>query len=1056
MNACGNVGRFLADSVKLFSTMTDFESKLSEVSPHKRRILQCLAIFWEPLTAQEFGSLIKILDLKNSENRGYSVQYLSLLRNSLVHQGILRNIKEFWGSGFQIFDENLKERLTREAAAENWFAETVAAIRTNFNLSVYASWSYGGERYKMRLLRDYRLSIYRRESEKTAALRQLIKEENLTAQAAEIVGRIFTAPFQKEFLGTFEPEFQTEILPQLFARTVENSESTRELWDFVREYQIEDAAVQNFEIDELIYKGENAAAKNLIGEPQNFQQLTASGVIAAFEADYETAVSYFEAAVKLWRKSLNKKKGLPDVWQMFVYGLALYKTDEIKFYRFAEDFYVYGLKNYPDSAIFRAVKTLEYFLKNNDNFVVLEIGRIKFRNFSDKIVGCLLSAIVPSLKLPGFTREFLAKNQTLNYRRLELELVNLLSLKGKPESREVIQYKSRVEQLQTELGSAPLGNAVPPFEDWERVLKMLTVVAETAHGEKESDAKTDATRIAWQLDFEQEKIQPIEQKYGKTGWTNGRNIALKRLFERDVQNMIAQDAAVVKKSMTRHRDYAYYGGDDYGFKWQEATAALIGHPHLFLLENPSVSVQLTKGEPALIVREVKDNLEISLDTKVSGAGFLIQKETESRYKVVEVTKQHVEIANSLQNGKLKIPAKGRESLMKAIRLLSTKIAIESDLEEHFENLPQVAAENRIHALITPSGDSFHLEFFVKPFGTMPPYFKPGKGHESVIADLDGVRTRTKRDLKNERRLLDEIEESCPFLAEFESQNYEWMLDDAEACLTAMSEMEIVRQAGKLVVEWTKGEKLKLLGNVGFADLSMSVKGKNNWFEVEGEIKVGEDLVLSMRELTGLLNQNTRNFIELSDGQFMAITEKLRKHLQSLGAVLDDKNRLHNLRSGILEELSGELENFKADQAWTEHLAKMRAAQKFVPELPATFEAELRPYQTDGYFWLSRLANWGVGACLADDMGLGKTIMALALLVERAERGAALVVAPVSVCRNWIKEAQRFAPTLRNFRFSAAATAVQPSKISENTTCWSRVTIFCRRKKNFSPIEILRR
>ena len=57
--------------------------------------------------------------------------------------------------------------------------------------------------------------------------------------------------------------------------------------------------------------------------------------------------------------------------------------------------------------------------------------------------------------------------------------------------------------------------------------------------------------------------------------------------------------------------------------------------------------------------------------------------------------------------------------MKAIQPLTTKIAVQSDLEEHFENLPLVEAENRIHALITPVNEGFHLEFFVKPFGKIP-------------------------------------------------------------------------------------------------------------------------------------------------------------------------------------------------------------------------------------------------------------------------------------------------------------------------------------------------
>jgi SNF2 family DNA or RNA helicase len=76
------------------------------------------------------------------------------------------------------------------------------------------------------------------------------------------------------------------------------------------------------------------------------------------------------------------------------------------------------------------------------------------------------------------------------------------------------------------------------------------------------------------------------------------------------------------------------------------------------------------------------------------------------------------------------------------------------------------------------------------------------------------------------------------------------------------------------------------------------------------------------------------------------------------------------------------------------------------------KAKLRPYQLEGYQWLSRLAAWGAGAVLADDMGLGKTVQALALLLERAAQGPALVVAPTSVAFNWKEEAARFAPSLK--------------------------------------------
>ncbi len=988
--------------------MSDFEGKIDKISPNERKILQCLSIFWEQVTAQEFQTLLKVLELKTPEGKGFSPQYLSLLRNSLVHKGVFQNTKEYWGSGFQINGNELKEFFTREAVREDWFFETVEKIQANFNLSEFSRWYYNGERYKSRLLRDYRLSIYRQDPQKMAELLPFIKERDLEDKASKILLGIFLNPLQTELLAKFDPRFQTNLLLTFFAEVIENGESAAELWDFARESKLDDEVFKEFAALELIFKGEISKASKLLGTPTTLAQLLSAMLIAVLEKDYEKAVIGGEAAIKLWKKWFSKKKGFPVDWRMFFYGLALFKTNEPKFYLFADEFSTYSLKNDPESTIHRAINAFAYFLKNKDDLAMTAASQVSSNDFLSKFIRIILTALVPSLNLPIYLREFEKTAQTLGYRWLQLEAANVLSIRGKSN----LQAKETSEDLQTELKIEPVGNIVPKLEDWERALNTLIMVAEKIQSRSSAKkAAIDETRVAWLIDFEHKNVQPVEQKYGKKGWTDGRNIALKRLYERDVKNLTEQDSLVVKNAMEKFSDY-YYGSYSYEFNWEKSLSALIGHPFLFLSKNPGVNVQLNAGEPSLIVREVNNDLELSFDTDFSDEGVIVQKETETRYKVIEVSKHHVEIAGSLKSNKLKIPAAGREKLLKVIQPLSTKLAIQSDLEEHFENLPLIEAENRIHALITPAGEGFHLEFFVKPFGIVAPYFKPGKGGESVIADLDGVRTRTKRDLRSERRLLDEIEESCPFLAEFESQNYEWNLDTAEACLTAMSELETPRAAGKLIVEWTKGQKLKLLGNISFSNFSLSVKGKSAWFEVEGEVKVNENLVLSMRELTGLLNENTKNFIELSDGQFIAITEKLRKHLQSLSAVMDDKNRLHNLRSGILEDFSEELEHFKADKAWKDHLARIKTAQKFVPELPATFEADLRPYQIDGYNWLSRLANWGVGACLADDMGLGKTLQALAVLVERAEKGAALVVAPVSVCRNWVKEAIRFSPTLK--------------------------------------------
>lgn len=95
------------------------------------------------------------------------------------------------------------------------------------------------------------------------------------------------------------------------------------------------------------------------------------------------------------------------------------------------------------------------------------------------------------------------------------------------------------------------------------------------------------------------------------------------------------------------------------------------------------------------------------------------------------------------------------------------------------------------------------------------------------------------------------------------------------------------------------------------------------------------------------------------------------------------------------------------------------------QLPGWFGATLRDYQRDGVRWLAGMAEAGLGAVLADDMGLGKTMQILALeAIDRtgglrvdgareadAVSGPTLIVAPLSLVRNWQREAQRFAGEL---------------------------------------------
>ncbi len=87
------------------------------------------------------------------------------------------------------------------------------------------------------------------------------------------------------------------------------------------------------------------------------------------------------------------------------------------------------------------------------------------------------------------------------------------------------------------------------------------------------------------------------------------------------------------------------------------------------------------------------------------------------------------------------------------------------------------------------------------------------------------------------------------------------------------------------------------------------------------------------------------------------------------------------------------------------------------DLPKGMQADLRPYQKDGFDFLVHLTKIKLGGILADDMGLGKTLQTLAWLAWLKERNTknpkpSLVICPASVLHNWRREANRFTPNLK--------------------------------------------
>lgn len=77
--------------------------------------------------------------------------------------------------------------------------------------------------------------------------------------------------------------------------------------------------------------------------------------------------------------------------------------------------------------------------------------------------------------------------------------------------------------------------------------------------------------------------------------------------------------------------------------------------------------------------------------------------------------------------------------------------------------------------------------------------------------------------------------------------------------------------------------------------------------------------------------------------------------------------------------------------------------------------KLKHYQLEGLEWLVSLYNNNLNGILADEMGLGKTIQTLSLISYLVEvkhvPGPYLIIVPLSVMSNWVRELDLWAPSL---------------------------------------------
>ncbi|MEO1261622.1 MAG: DEAD/DEAH box helicase [Bacteroidota bacterium] len=991
-----------------------FRKRFKALSIVEQDMLKVLSIAFENVETHTFLNLLKNCGVQRESGLPLSMDHLDRYREMLNAGSWLRRTR----SDEIGMAEELVELVMRMAVIDPKFKKYTREIQKRLPYRDGMrprSYEVG--------IRELRLALYDgnvpKVSEVVNALMSHYPNDFMRADFFEN----FFEPFDPDWLKTFPADIQNMALNQMTMKAIGNMEPVQLYEDFITENKwLDDPKKKEFGSFHFNFiktrQGKFQEALDL-ADQEDFSgmQLMRKGSASFFLGRNKFALSAFEGGLKmLYKQGEVRKKGTHGSFYGAAHLLAVLKEKQPGYLDQVNEL-CYETGDSPYNSIFAYLQGAVLFQMNfmrdaREQINHLPQTALEWIFFAACHYWCDLP--LTDRQIVELYRLFQKANDN-GYRWMALEYATLIS-KFEQDANAATRYGIIASQIGETIGAESILGVLQKTEKWQRSLDALLQMKPKKNGNGKKSSKQ--SRLVWLVNFEEQNIQPIEQTLGKGGWSKGRNVSIKRLKEGTMKCLTDHDRAAI--ATIESFNYGYYNNySDIRFNYPKLVNALIGHPLLFLEENRSISVELIAQKPQLIIEENGESFIMKFAHPITVGSTTVIRETPTRYLVINYDESHADIHRLLNGDALKVPKDAKDKLIQVIGNLSSFITVQSEIGGQAVEMESVEANATPFLHLLPVGEGFKLEFFVKPFTSDAPYFKPGVGRENVVAEINSIPTKTKRDLKLEKRNARRVEDACPTLFRMEAHNLEWHFTEVEDCLNVLVELEPLRAAGEVVLEHPRGEKLRISGHLGFDQLSLGIKKERNWFELDGKVQVSEDLVLDFRQLLDMAEKSTGGFVEISDGQFLSITNQLRRKLDDLNTIISKtKNdlRFHPLAAPMIEDFTDLLHDLEVDAAWRNQLNRLKEAKELNPRTPSTFKAELRNYQEDGYRWLSQLAYWGVGACLADDMGLGKTIQALACILDRAKSGPALVVAPASVVRNWYHETNRFAPTLRPLIF----------------------------------------
>ncbi|HEY9849785.1 MAG TPA: hypothetical protein V6D28_10025 [Leptolyngbyaceae cyanobacterium] len=816
--------------------MTDFDTtpassyqQLAQAYRHssivEQKIIQLFSVIYEPISRTLFLDCLNYIGVRHEDGKTFTNLTLKPYIDKLLATNLL--IQES-GQGPQCHPL-LTEIATRDAAVKTgWFETLAATVQEKLPIMLHYT---NGPRYfhnQRQLFREIRIGIYR---QNLSSINQILEEYHKYSNKKDkisldqIFDQVCNRPFDADWFRTLPLELYESAISSILLNSALKCRPAQEAFALLKaECAIPSGHgsdyLQMLLAEQLLLRGcieEAQQTLERISDNSQGNAVALWGWLYFLSGENEQAINTYTTALKALKKAKSKTKIYFNTIAGIFFILALLKDGSSERLREAEEY-----------TNFIARQSFDHWLKST--YALLQILlQVQLGNIAQK--QSIINAYIPSIaeatsletlfcylcfywvdadkakkRLPKSVEYLYQQAFISGYRWLAIESGELL-LRFKFRT----IYQLQIQTLLADNHIQSIVDLIHPQEPWELCLNALANLQKEPLAPIKSETEQ---RLAWFVTFypSQCLLQPREQKLSKGGWGKGRLLSLKCLSNNlgEFDYFTPQDIRVCGYIETYNdASYGYYGKTDYRFN-HKAICALVGHPLVFWEDAPTTRVEIVKGEPELIVKKVKkDRITLEISPKVSSTqDFLAIKETPTRIKIIEITPEHQRIIDIIgQQNRLEVPAIAQERVLAAIKAVSSIVTVHSDIGGGLLVAEEVPAQTIPHIHLLPAGIGLKVALLSRPFAQGGSYYRPGTGGETVIAEIDGKRLQTKRNLQKEKQLADAVITACPTLTRMEEEDGEWLIEDSENCLELLLELQAL--GDKVVLEWPEGEKLRI-------------------------------------------------------------------------------------------------------------------------------------------------------------------------------------------------------------------------------------------------------